>query len=630
MTRAPQLLVGAGVAAVLFLIAVDGGSYSLESRNSLALVIWWAILLRVGLPDLMEREPVSRAGLATAGFLVVVAVWTLLSLLWAESSEKAFNEFNRVTLYLGVFLFAVLFASRRSARTWIVGLAVASSAIGLLALVSRLHPDPFPTSPLPFIGADEARLNYPLYYWNGLAVFVALGLPLLLFFAASRRVAWPLRGAALAVMPALAAVLYLTSSRGGTAVAVLGLAVFVLLTRRALVAALALALAAAASAILLKLLTDRPALVDRPTSAAAESEAASFAPLLVGVCLLAGVVYAVGCRFAPELPRVGPWPRRVATGLVIATAVAGVVAASPDERLEEFKNPPAAGEETVQSHLISASGRGRWQWWVGALDMWREEPVRGLGAGAYESWWSEHGTIAGFVRDAHSLYLETLAELGAVGFLLLVAALATPFIAAFRRFFGPNADRSMLAALIASLTAFAVEAGIDWMWEMTAVSVFAFVCAGLLVRVAGPAAPVRRPTRRVTGALARVGAAVAVSAILLAQLVPLLRAHRIDASQYASERGDGAAALEHALEARQIQPWAASPYLQLALVDERLGELRRAHTWITQGIERDRVDWRLWLVRARLEARLGQIPQARRSLDEARRLNPRSPLFASA
>ena len=39
------------------------------------------------------------------------------------------------------------------------------------------------------------------------------------------------------------------------------------------------------------------------------------------------------------------------------------------------------------------------------------------------------------------------------------------------------------------------------------------------------------------------------------------------------------------------------------------------------------IDWRLWLVQARIQTKRGEIAAARRSLDRARELNPRSPLL---
>jgi Flp pilus assembly protein TadD len=45
------------------------------------------------------------------------------------------------------------------------------------------------------------------------------------------------------------------------------------------------------------------------------------------------------------------------------------------------------------------------------------------------------------------------------------------------------------------------------------------------------------------------------------------------------------------------------------------------------AIDRDPADWRLRIVAARIEVRRGAINRARRQLSEARRLNPRSPIF---
>ena len=78
----------------------------------------------------------------------------------------------------------------------------------------------------------------------------------------------------------------------------------------------------------------------------------------------------------------------------------------------------------------------------------------------------------------------------------------------------------------------------------------------------------------------------------------------------------------------RIQPWAASPYLQLALLDEESGNLGAARGRIRQAIDREARDWRLWLVSARIGVKAGFIPQAKRDLARARSLNPRSPLFA--
>ena len=137
-------------------------------------------------------------------------------------------------------------------------------------------------------------------------------------------------------------------------------------------------------------------------------------------------------------------------------AIAAIAAADPAERLRTFKQPPAESStsgDAILSHLVSVGGSGRWQFWDAAVDAWQKKPVLGHGAGSYEAWWARHGSLAVFVRDAHSLYLETLAELGALGLALLVAAAAAVLLASWRRIQRLSAAR---ADAVAAATAVVV------------------------------------------------------------------------------------------------------------------------------------------------------------------------------
>ena len=134
----------------------------------------------------------------------------------------------------------------------------------------------------------------------------------------------------------------------------------------------------------------------------------------------------------------------------------------------------------------------------------------GSGAGTFALAWARSGLIEtrGGALDAHSLYLETLAELGAVGLVLLLAFLALP-LARLSRLNSGNAPVAAGAYVV-----FLVHAGLDWDWEMPAV-VLAGLCCGAVV-LAGDEAQARavRPSGRAAivvlalalGALSVVGA----------------------------------------------------------------------------------------------------------------------------
>jgi Flp pilus assembly protein TadD len=616
-----------GAAAVVFWVAWDDGSYGVESRNVLGIAVWWAVgMLALLSPG--RRGRLHGWALVVAGLLAGLALLTLASALWSPSAEKTLDEVNRVTLYLGAFLLAVLLVPRGRPRVWLDGLAIGIAAVAVVALASRLFPDLFDDRGLvTYLPSAATRLSFPLGYWNGLGIFLALGVPLLLHLAVVARPA-PVRAAALTPVPVIGAAIFLTSSRGAVATALVAAAVFFALTDRRWEAGVAIASSAAGTVVAVAVLNARNELVNGPIGSGTAADQGRSAALVIALAALAtGGAYVLATR---GLRRVDP-PRTLGialVALVALAALAGIAAADPGRRFDEFRASPdtlaAVSEDSfVVSHLLSGSGSGRWQFWTAAVDQWRSGPLGGDGAGTYEAWWAANGSFSYFLRDAHSLYLEMLGELGPLGLLLTVGVLAVGVgLAASRARTVRGDSRVAAAALAAVLAGFAVAAGIDWMWELTAVTVLALISLAL-VTTAWPDETARAPVRPLIGAAVAVVALVCVAA----QAIPFLAQNQLARSRSAVARGDGAAALAAARAARDIQPWAASPYLQLALVAERLGRLGAARSSIHDAIDRDSEDWRLWLIAARLETKAGAVAQARRSLVRAVELNPRSPLF---
>jgi O-antigen ligase len=623
------MLIRALVAGAIFALAVDHGTYGLTARHSLAIAVWWTLLVAVGL-DLLPRAARYRLALLPAAPLAAFALITLASAGWAESVERAVLEFDRVALYLGVFLLVALAARRETLAQWTDGLAVGITAVAFLALISRCFPGLDLASPIHgFLPGTEDRLSFPLDYWNGLAIMSALAVPLLLRIAAVAPP--PAAAAAVFAFPALGATIYMTSSRGGVAAAVVATLAFVALSRSWPVFAAACA-AGLGAAIGVSIVADRSTLVNDPFSSGAGEQGRVAFVLLMAVGAALAVGWFAVSRFAPRpaIPRSVGW---ALAGLFALVAIAAAVALDPAERLESFKQPPSQSalpeDEFVRGHLLSATGSGRWQFWETAIDQFRDAPVVGQGAGSFEAWWAAHRTIAHFVRDAHSLYLEVLGELGLIGFAALILFIGLAAVVAARGLLAHGVgERGAAAAAAAAGLAYLCAAGIDWMWELTAVSVAGIGCVALAC--AGTNEGARRPVRATREALgARAALLVASWILICAEAVPLLSEVKIRDSQAAARRGDGEAALEDAIAARNIAPWSSSPYLQLGLVEEQAGSLIAASARLADAIERDPTDWRLRVVAARIDARRGAIAVARAQLAEARRLNPRSPIFRS-
>jgi O-antigen ligase len=625
-----RILPGAAVAAAVFWTSYDGGSYDILDRGTIVVCVWWALALGLTL-RIWPLERIPRSAVLAGGLLAALTLLTGLSAFWADSSERALREGLRTALYLGIFLLTV-FASRAALRRgWIGGIAAGISGIAVVALLGRFFPQVFdgPQELARLLPAAERRLSYPVDYWNGLGTLLAFGVPLLLFLAvwSRRHIA---AGLAAGCVPLHIAAIYLTSSRGASIALALGLIVVLALTDERWATAGAMLVCGVGSGAALGIVLAYPDIVEVPLeSGAAERDGGKVAILLAVVAAGTGIAY--GFLHGRSLP-VGAAARRRFGIALVATALAllvvGLATADPRQRFENFKEiPPGYERISVREHLFSGSGGGRWQLWNAGVDQWREDPLLGDGAGTFEAWWLEHASVPLFVRDAHSLYIEAAAELGLVGLVLVLMLVGLVVVTGVRRSLASAREaRAAAAALTGVAVVFALEAGVDWIWEVTSVCAVFVVVMGLLTGPATVPDLEPRPLRRSAWPL-RAGVIVAALSLLAAQVLVILSTLEVRRSQAAAERGDVASAVDRARSARRLEPWAASPRLQLALAYEQAGELSAAHEAIEQALGRDATDWKLWLVAARIETRLGLPEAAEASLDEAMRLNPRSALF---
>jgi O-antigen ligase len=166
--------------------------------------------------------------------------------------------------------------------------------------------------------------------------------------------------------------------------------------------------------------------------------------LLVPVLLLTNsrasvLAAAIGCAVAAALHL----RRRALAALVVGAATAALA---------------------VLLVFTPASIGDRASYWSAARATAAAHPFGGSGAGTF-------GIVhqqAPYARDAHSLYLQALSELGVGGLLLVVAFLAFPLALAIRR---------GLAAPAAGLTVFVLHAGVDWDWQLPVLTLAALALA---------------------------------------------------------------------------------------------------------------------------------------------------------
>jgi hypothetical protein len=637
-------------ALVTYLALRDGG-YDTIVRSEVGVAVWWIVLLSA-LAGILPTSRIGRFGWAAIGLLAGFAIWTGVAVGWSENRENTMIEFGRIAAYLGVLVLAISLQGRSTARHTVSGLASAIGLVTVLAVLSRLHPQAFPADQhFRFLGAASARkLSYPLNYWNALAAFAAIGAPLLLAVAVGARTLGA-RAVAAAVLPLSALCIYLTISRGGVIELGIGLVVFVLLVPRRVESLATLLVAGTAAAILIWATSQRTALTSGVATPPAIHQGTQILWLAVIVCVGVALLQVAVALAADHIarPRWLAVDRRAATRrwlVLLLIAVVAAAAAGVPSRLEhvwhDFKQPNGVvtpgSENSVFSRLSAANGNGRYQYWQAALNANATDPWRGIGPGTFEFWWAQHATTYGFVRNAHSLYFETLAETGIVGLVLLGGMLLVFVAAAVRRSFNASSGlRLWLAAAAAGLAAFLVSAAFEWVWQLAAIAATALLLGAVLVAGADDP-PARARARRNAGTepaqsarrgelLTRVilsaGAVAAIAAISL----PLAGALAIRRSQADASRGDLGAALADARSAERLEPYAATPHLQEALVREAAGQLSQAASAARVATSDAPTDWTTWLTLARIDARRGAFAEALAALQRARELNPRSSLF---
>jgi O-Antigen ligase len=520
---------------------------------------------------LLPRPVLTRAGVTACLAFAALVVWQGMSLLWSVLPDASWNYVNRSLVYgaflvLGLFVGALLpSAPRRTAETLaaLLGVLMAASLLGKV-----------------FPGIEDdygriARLRWPIGYWNGLAVLAVFALVLGIWLAVEharveRRVCGTLLGYGAMVVAAL------TLSRGGIAVGVVAVVAWLAFDERRLESLAALAVAGAPAAVVsaIAFTLDGVTSDGEPRSARAHDGWIFLLVVLAGGAAVAGLTVLLGRRTpSPSAQRLGSR----AAAVLSAAALAGLVAATVIG-WSDFVNPKSTGAvPTGPVRVTSASSNHRWEWWGEAWHTFRDHPLDGTGAASFQL---AHRLLRArptpSVNEPHDFPLQMLAELGIVGFALLVPFVGGIAVNAGERFADP--DRAPVAALTVCALAWGLDALVDIPYELLSVAAPLFVILGVLFA--------RRGRQAVGGDVVwAVGLAGIAACAVLSLAAPALAEKRLEQGRYeeahtlnpvsidpllrqavdaeADHRDLRALRLYH--EAVDVQPDNPEPWIQLGL-----------------------------------------------------------------
>lgn len=608
-----RLVAPLGSAVGLTGLAAANGGYFATAWGWSALVLLWIAGLA-----LLARSDVGlgRLDLAAVGALAALAAWTWLSTAWSGAPGQSVLEGQRAIVYVSGVA-AVLIVARRSSIAPLLGSLLAGiAAASGYGLATRLFPDR--------LGSYDAvaayRLSEPLGYWNALGIFAALGALLAVGFSVHARTGLA-RALAAASLVLLTPTLYFTFSRGSWIALGVGTAAAIALTPQRLRLVSGLLFVAPAPALAVWLASESEALTRKRSALPDATREGHRLALWLLALAAAAVLLSLARDLLDRRLSFGPLVRRAYGSALALVVVAGLAAllvqyGGPirivDRAYDAFNAPPPHVELDLTKRLFSFSGTYRADLWRAAWADFEEHPWLGSGVGTYEEYWLEHREIDLKVRDAHSIYFETLAELGVVGLGLLALVLAAPLVGAARARRHP-----LVPVAFGAYVAYLAHAGVDWDWEMPTVTLTALFIGAAIIVAARPDDEEPKPL----SPQVRYPALAVVLAFSAVAFVGLVGNTALSESAEAARAGDWDRSIQQADRAKTWAPWSAEPYERLGEAHLARGDTAKAQAAFRRAIEKAPRDWELWLG----VARASEGRERQEALAQAAKLNPLSP-----
>jgi len=647
--KAPLLLTWALLALVFYAAFAHGavGATS-EARLQVGIAAVCAVAAGAWLWTGALRVSAPRATYTGIGLLAAFAAWNGLTLLWSVAPDQTWVEFNRALTYVLVVCLGLLAGASHPRSLELVGRGLLSVVlvVTLYGLGQKLLPGVHiggllnlnQTGPL-------ARLQEPFGYWNALALFVAMGVPLATAIAVDRLRSRRARIGALAALELMLLTLAFTYSRGGLLALVIGLVVGISLSKIMLRTLMWLGAACLAS---------MPPLVVGLTNHSLTASGVSLGDregaglLLTAVVLASIAMLIVGARRLLELEwRVNlsaEQTRTVRRSLLSAagvTAVLAVLIVSFSSRgldgtiSHAWKSFTTTRATSISDphRLLSADSENRWVWWKEAAGAFSDRPIAGWGAGSFPVVHLLYRRDSLTVRQPHSVPLQWLAETGMIGTLPAIVGLALLLMVAVRatRRRPLSSERLLAAALVAVAATYAVHALYDWDWDIPGVTLPALLVLGVLagsssplararaLRLPGPAAGTRT--------LALGGVTLALCLFALSVALPSLATSKANAAVVTADSSSPGAltrAQASASLAASLDPLSDAGLRVEATVALRRDQPRLARADLLNAVGRDPSDVQAWQSLAGVDLLLADLADARRTLQRVVALDPRS------
>jgi hypothetical protein len=569
---------------------------SIDASDWLPYAFLAGLLLAVVLATGAGARP-RRGELVAVAALVALAGWEAISASWSAVPSLARDE-GLLTLFYAVALLVPLLTLRTTGDRLFAAGAVAAEA-GALAVATALV--------LRF-GGDQAdhfyagRLAFPISYPNAQAAVFLVGFWPAVVLAAQRGRSLLTRSLALGAAAAISSGWLTAQSKGGVLAIAVSAALLFALSPLRLRLAVPTLLAAGLTAAAYGPLT-APFRSDSEAELVADVRSAGTTILILAVLGAAvGLAYALADRRL----ELGARARRAVAVAALVLTLGGLAAGTAvffarvdvAEQWRAFKHAPT---NSASSHLLQL-GSYRYDIWRVALKEFEHHPVGGIGARGFGVAYLEERNSPDTPVRAHSLELDALSEVGIVGFVLLACGLVVLLVPIVAR---TRARDPAATAAFGGAAYWLAHGSVDWLWTVPACGLPFVLLLGL-----GGAGGERPPlARRLALPLAGVASVLA----LVAFVPPWLSARLTVRGQTAW--------------AKRLDPLSVDPYVaDAAGASTPQGAVEQLQAAVRKE---PRVVERRFNLAIAYE-RAGDRKDARRTLLEAKRLDPREPRIDEA
>lgn len=557
-------------------------------------------------------------------------LWSLISSGWSESTDASHTAANRWLLYAATVavLGWVLAADRRRAIMPLTGAAAGVFGVTIWMLARMLGGH----GPELFLGT---RLNDPLGYVNGQAAYLLIATWPALSLAERRHsaAAPALAGLGMCAVVCLTGVGLMTQSRSWGVALAAGIVVTLAAVPGRPRRGAAMMLAAAAIAAIFSPLSHvwhDPNRLGVSTVATTRHGAG----LILIVAVVAGLIWGAAVEVLDRLAPGGTRRRTVAgrltgaaLGAIVLVAVAVLIASASSishrirTQYDAFVHlaPTSSGG----ARLFSGGG-DRYDYWRVALKEFSSSPIDGVGAGNYDPGYYLHRRTTEAITQPHSIELQTLAELGIVGAVLLAAFLLVVIVGFVRTAraatYGGPARRVAVAAG-GAFTVWWIQTSVDWMHLIPGLTAIALAASVALV--ARSRTREDRAPPAIRGRLIAIALAVAVTVVGIVTLVPrVISLQAQNSAEHALGHNLPLDAIRYASTALEYDPNSVSAYELRSAGLARLDDFPDAYADLERALRAEPKNWTTWALLGDLLTRHGNYAAARSAYARAHVLNP--------